>query len=92
MKRMLKVIPRFAVIGPRLPSATFSAIAFADEAKTPFVSRTVEVADVKPHSAHAQRIFPGGATRARSTSFISPPGRTPCLRSRVRRSAPRSPI
>src|SRR5947207_527780 len=45
------------------------------------------------HSPHDESKLdppPRGATRARvGTPLISPPERTPCLRSRVRRSAPR---
>ncbi len=48
MKCVLKVIPCLAVFGVHLLSIAFSAITFADEPMTPFVSRTVEVASVKP--------------------------------------------
>ena len=48
MKCVLKVIPCLAVFGIHLLSIAFSAITFADEPMTTFVSRAVEVASVKP--------------------------------------------
>jgi len=48
MKRVFKVIPCFAVFGLHLLSIAFSSTTFADKPMTPFVSRTVEVAGVKP--------------------------------------------
>ena len=51
MKWTLKVIPSLAVLGLHFPSIAFSAIEFANEENTPFVSRTVDVADIKPHLA-----------------------------------------
>jgi hypothetical protein len=54
MKCVLKVIPCLAVFGLHLLSMAFSSTTFADKPMTPFVSRTVEVADAKPHLAHAR--------------------------------------
>ena len=48
MKCVLKVIPCFAVFGLHLLSIAFSSTTFTDKPMTPFVSRTVEVASVKP--------------------------------------------
>ena len=48
MKCVLKVIPCLAVFGVHLLSIAFSSTTFADKPMTPFVSRTVEVASVKP--------------------------------------------
>ena len=48
MKCVLKVIPCSAVFGLHLLSIAFSSTTFTDKSMTPFVSRTVEVASVKP--------------------------------------------
>ena len=48
MKSVLKVFPGLAVFGLLFPSVTFSGIAYADEAKTPLVSRTAEIDGIGP--------------------------------------------
>ena len=49
MKGVFKVISTLALFNLHFLSVAFCAITFADEANTPFVSRTVDVADIKVH-------------------------------------------
>lgn len=49
MKGVFKVISTLALFNLHFLSVAFCAITFADEANTPFVSRTVDVADIKLH-------------------------------------------
>jgi hypothetical protein len=49
MKGVFKVISTLALFNPHFLSVAFCAITFADEANTPFLSRTVDVAGIKLH-------------------------------------------
>jgi hypothetical protein len=58
MKGVFKVISTLALFNPHFLSVAFCAIAFADEANTPFVSRNVDVADIKLHLARERASAP----------------------------------
>jgi hypothetical protein len=49
MKGVFKVISTLALFNPHFLSVAFCAKTFADEANTPFLSRTVDVAGIMLH-------------------------------------------